>query len=473
MDNKDLWEKILLDIEPSISRSNLVTWFQNTAILDITDSVLRIGVPNPFAKDWLYQKYNDLILRSACMFVHEIKALQYEVDSTLQSDTDTRAINIHQILKKPLKQIRKLPNKQEMRVTDDGVKSKFLNERYRLDNFVVGKDNRLAHAACSAVSNHPGGAYNPLFIYGGVGLGKTHLLQATGSEVLRKYSDKIIVYITSERFMNEIVEAIGRRNTKQFKDRYRQVDCLIIDDIQFLANKEMTQEEFFHTFNELYDANKQIIISSDRPPRELKGVQDRLISRFAMGMIVDVQFPDYETRLAILHAKCREHRALIPPEVLDFIAFNVHHSVRELEGVLLQAIAESQLESSTPTVKSVATLLKKLNKDDVIQGYDPSNEHRLLAKTSEDILNIVADYFKITKSEILGSDRKKEIMLPRQVSMYLIRNELGKSYESIGEGFGNRSHTTVLHACEVISSKLKTNSKLVRDMHALKKEMGL
>ncbi|MBI2463947.1 chromosomal replication initiator protein DnaA [Candidatus Peregrinibacteria bacterium] len=473
MDHLEFWKQVLLSIEPKLKRSNFVTWFQDTAILDVNDTTVAVGVPNPFAKDWLQKKYHQFIIDAIKSIRPQIESIEYVVMSSLKAGQDERAVNIQTLVEKPVKSIRKLPNKSVMRVTHDGVQSKFLNERYRLENFVVGPDNRLAHAACSAVCSRPGSEYNPLFIYGGVGLGKTHLLQATGNAILKRFPESVVVYITAERFMNEIVEAIGRRNTKQFKDRYRQVDCLIIDDIQFLGNKEMTQEEFFHTFNELYDNNKQIIISSDRPPRELKGVQDRLMSRFGMGMIVDVQFPDYETRLAILHAKCPEHNAIIPAEVLEFIAFNVHHSIRELEGVLLQAIAQAQLENSTPTVRSVGLLLKKLSKDEPVAGFDEQAAHRSIARAPEDVIEIVADYFKITKSDLIGESRRKEIMLPRQISMYLIRHELGRSYENIGLDFGNRSHTTVLHGCEMIIKKLRTSTTLVRDMNALKKEMGL
>ncbi|MBI5755103.1 chromosomal replication initiator protein DnaA, partial [Candidatus Peregrinibacteria bacterium] len=469
---KELWEKTLLFLAPQIKRSNFLTWFQDTAILRVEEKRLTIGVPNPFAKDWLSQKHHAEILLAIQSLLPKIEELEYAVLSGLSRGADNRAVDIKALVADPVKRTRKLPNKQEMRVTSEGVISKFLNHRYKLDNFIIGSSNRLAHAACSAVAGKPGGAYNPLFVYGGVGLGKTHLLQATGNAILKRNSENIVVYVTAERFVNEIVEAIRTRTTAPFKAKYRKVDCLIIDDIQFFANKETTQEEFFHTFNELYDANKQIIISSDRPPRDLAGISDRLLSRFAMGMIVDVQAPDYEMRLAILHEKCREHGTLIPAEVLDFIAFNVHYSVRELEGVLLQAIAQAELEKCTPTVRIVAGILKKLTNQDFLKEIDQGG-HRSLIKSSSEVMEVVSDYYKITKSELLGESRRKEIMLPRQVCMYLVRQELGMSYESIGAEFGNRSHTTVIHACDMIIKRLRTNPKMVRDIHAMKKEMGL
>ncbi|MBU0981564.1 chromosomal replication initiator protein DnaA, partial [Patescibacteria group bacterium] len=401
---RDLWLQVLEKVQGEVKRPHFLTWFQNTAVLSFKEGLLVIGVPNVYAKDWLEQKLNGSLVDAIRTINPAVNEVQFEVDPKLSLPDDMRAIDVTKFFKDD-KKVRKLPNKQEVKLVE-GVASKCLNPKYRLANFVVGQNNRLAHAACTAVANSPGSMYNPLFIYGGVGLGKTHLLQAIGNEILSRNPDKVVVYITSERFTNEIIEAIGKRNSKAFKDRYRKVDCLIIDDIQFLANKEMTQEEFFHTFNELYDNNKQIIISSDRAPKELSVLKDRLVSRFEMGMIVDVAFPDYETRLAILHSKCMEYEILIDPDVLEFIAMNVHSSVRELEGVLMQAIAQAQLEQSTPTVRSVASILKKLRKADAIQGMDsyqemPSNK----PTSSDDVVEIVARHFKVSQEDILGESR--------------------------------------------------------------------
>jgi len=365
-----------------------------------------------------------------------------------------------------------MPGKEEYMINTDGVRSKTLNPKYTLESYVIGPENRLAHAACMAIAKKPGQAYNPLFVYGGVGLGKTHLLQATGNAIIKHNPRAIVAYMTSEKFMNEIVDAIRNQKAKSFKTKYRNVDCLIIDDIQFLAHKERTQEEFFHTFNELYDANKQIILSADRPPKELRDIKDRLISRFEMGMIVDVQFPDYETRLAILHAKCREYQVLLPADVLEFMAYNVHHSIRELEGVLMQAVAQYELEQSTPTIRSVAKIMKKLNRGGEFAVLDDGREHKSLAKTADDVIDIVADYFKLTKSDITGSVRKKEVLVPRQICMYLIRKELRASFEQIGEEFG-RNHTTVMHAVDKIVKMMRKDQRLIRDVNALKQEMGL
>ncbi len=471
--NHDLWLNVLQKVESDVKRPHFLTWFQHTAILSFEDGLLIIGVPNVFAKQWLEDKLNGQLIGAIRSLNPAVKEVMFEVDPALALPEDVRAVDVNKFFaeeKKP----RKLPKKQEVKLVE-GVSSKCLNPRYTIQNFVVGPNNRLAQAACAAVAKSPGAIYNPLFIYGGVGLGKTHLLQAVGNEILQHDPNKVVVYLTSERFTNEIVEAIGKRNSKAFKDKYRKVDCLIIDDIQFLANKDRTQEEFFHTFNELYDNGKQIVISSDRPPKDLDQLEDRLVSRFEMGMIVDIQFPDYETKLAILHTKCKEHEVLIHGEVLEFIAMNVHESVRELEGVLVQAIAQAQLEHSTPTVRSVAKIIKKLSKHsgnlNGIDGYDEFPNKAV--RTADEVIEIVSEYFKISSVDMLGECRKRHIMLPRQVAMFLIRNELSLPYEQIGEEFGGKNHTTVMHACEKVGNRLRKDKNLLRDVNSIKKEMGL
>lgn len=470
---RELWLQVLTELKGQVKRPYFLTWFQNTAILSFNDGLLVIGVPNVFAKDWLEQKLNGKLTECIKKLHPAVREVMFEVDPKLGLPEDVRSVDVQSFYKED-KKPRKLPKRQEVKLAE-GVASKCLNPKYTLDNFVVGQDNRLAHAACMAVGNAPGELYNPLFVYGGVGLGKTHLLQATGNEILRRHPDKVVVYLTSERFTNEIVEAIGKRNSKAFKDRYRKVDCLIVDDIQFLANKDMTQQEFFHTFNELYDNNKQIIISSDRPPKELSILEDRLVSRFEMGMIVDVGFPDYETRMAILYSKCREHQILIDPEVLDFIAKNVHNSVREIEGVLLQALAQAQLEHTTPTVRSVAAIIKKLKRSELIHDEPKALDAAAVARVtnSMDVVDLVASHFKVASEDILGTSRKRTIMIPRQMAMYLIRQELKYPYEQIGEDFGGKNHTTVMHACEKMLKALKKDQNLLRDLNSIKKEMGL
>jgi len=470
MDNKELWKSILLRIEPTIKKVNFLTWFQSTAILKKEEEKLYIGVPSTFAHDWLANKYHVKILQAAQEVDLSIKEIEYEVHSSLSDKTDTRRIEIKKIFKNSIKKLRKLPNKAEISVMP-GVSSKILNSKYTLDNYITGKENHLAQAVCQAVAQNPGALYSPLFIYGGVGLGKTHLLQATGNQIVRNDPSKVVVYMTSEKFVNEIVRAIGNKKTKSFKDRYRNVDCFIIDDIQFLANKNSTQEEFFHTFNELYDNNKQIIISSDKPPKELKGlIEERLVSRFQMGMIVDVVVPEFETRLSILHNKCQEHQMILAPDLLEFIAGNVETSIRELEGILLQTIARAKVTNSTPTIRTVTELFQKLNGT---TNKNQIQEVTTTIETSEDVVSIVANHFHLEKSDLTGSARRKEIMIPRQICMYLIRKELEKSFESIGDIFGGRSHTTVMHACSKIRNNLPTDQKLTHEIHSIKQAMGL
>jgi len=468
---KELWSTLLEQIQPRMKRAHFVTWFQDTAILKNQDGVLTVGVPNPFAKDWITQKYLDTLLDLAKELDQSVESVVVEVHSSLSAKDHAHKVDIKKINAATVKKSRKLPNKNEVKLIE-GISSRCLNPKYTLDNYIVGPANRLAHAAASAVSVKPGSTYNPLFVYGGVGLGKTHLLQSIGNEILRNFPDKTVVYVTSEKFTNEIVEAIQKYDSKKFKQKYRNVDCLIIDDIQFLANKDRTQVEFFHTFNELYDMNKQIVISSDRPPKELNGLEDRLVNRFEMGMIVDVQSPDYETRVAILQRKAQEYEALIPTEVIEFIAYHCQNSVRELEGVLKQAVAQAQLENSMPTVKSVSVLIDKLFPQKK-EATTFVKEVKSIMSNIEDVITLVAGYYNVTPEDIIGSGRKREFMIPRQVCMYIIRHELHQSFERIGEQFGGRNHTTVMHACEKMNGYLKYDQRLVRDVNALKREMGL
>jgi chromosomal replication initiator protein len=273
--------------------------------------------------------------------------------------------------------------------------------------------------------------------------------------------------------VTEVVEAIGKRNMNKFKEQYRNVDVFLVDDVQFFARKNSSQQEFFHTFNELYDHNKQIVITSDRAPSELDDLDERLKSRFGMGMVVELLSPDFETRVAILNQKCREFEVLIDPEVINFIATNVEGSIRGLEGVLRAAIAESQLANRVPTIRSVAEIIRRLNKAQDIIGYDLDRKRAQTIKNMRDVINVVSEYYGINMNEIVGKARKKDIMIARQVCMYLIKNELGDSYEKIGSGFGGRNHTTVMHACNKVADKLKTDIRLVRDLNALKRDMGL
>lgn len=479
MTHKELWLSVLKRLQPTITKVKFVTWFQNTLILEKNGNTVVLGVPTTFAFDNLKMKYDLKIKQALAEVDQEITNVEYQVCSRLQEKDNHEVLNVKNLVaEKDEKKVRKIRNLDEVNVQkgegDEKVVSKILNSTFGLDNFVVGRDNRLPHAVCTAVSDAPGGVYNPLFIYGGVGLGKTHLLQATGNGILSNFPNKVVKYVTAERFVNEVVSAIQTRKTDRFKSQYRNVDVFLVDDVQFFGNKQTSQNEFFHTFNDLYDRNKQIIITSDRPPSELANLDQRLTSRFAMGMVVELSAPDFETRLAILQQKCMEFEVMIDPEVLQFIATNVQSSVRELMGVLRQAVAESHIENKVVTIRCVAEIIRRLNKAQEIIGYDiEAKRAQMMIRTAADVMKLVADYFKLTVDNLLSNDRHKEIIVPRQICMYLIKMELGFSYEKIGENFGGRNHTTVMHACNKTAKSLRKDMRLVRDINAIKSEMGL
>ena len=471
MDKRLLWEGILTRLSSVINRAHVLSFFKDSIVADLSNGVMTIAVPTIYAFDFMRNRYESKFLETAKELNPEVREIKIEIKGSLMDEDHPDKPRLATIFAED-KHARKLPGKAEV-IISDGMRSKMLNPKYTLDSYIAGNQNRLAQAACMAVGNKPGDIYNPLFLYGDVGLGKTHLLQGIGLEIIKRFPNKNVVYMTSERFINEIIEAIGTKHTKSFKDKYRKVDCLIIDDVQFFGNKASSQQEFFHTFNELYDNKKQLVLSSDCPPAQLDGMEDRLKSRFAMGMVIEVQKPDYETRLAILNSKCMEHQVLIDKAVLEFIAYNVDSSVRELEGVLLQAVAESQLMQTTPTVRSVAQVIRKLGHVKELVGYEEQDARRLVVRSIDDIVDIVARYFKLPKSDIIGECRSKELMIPRQIAMYLIRELLDQSYETIGESFGGRNHTTVLHSCNKIEQHMAQDERIKRDINALKKEMGV
>lgn len=481
MSRKDLWISALKRIQPTMKKAHFITWFQNTAILENKDGKVVLGVPTSFAKDWLSNKYGLKILQAIKEFDSEVSELTYDVHSRLSEKDSGEGVNVKNlVVETDGKKVRKVRNLNEVVVAKgvgvgaSKVISQMLNSRYRLDNFVIGNDNRLPHAAATAVSNMPGGIYNPLYIYGNVGLGKTHLLHSIGNEILLNFPDLVVKYLTAETFVSEVVDAIGKRYMQKFKDQYRNVDVFLVDDVQFFGRKDSSQQEFFHTFNALYENNKQIVLTSDRSPSDLDDLDERLKSRFAMGMVVELLLPDFETKMAILNQKCKDFGAIIDPEVLSFMASNVNTSVRGLEGVLRQAIAESQLANRVPTIRCVAEIIRRMDKAQKIIGYDiEAKQNQSLVKNSTDLIGLVADYYNVTIDSLVGKDRHKEIMTPRQICMYLIKNELGESYEKIGMGFGGRNHTTVMHACNKMSQRLKNDIKLIRDINALKRDMGL
>lgn len=463
------WIAALKIIEKQMQRVEFITWFKDTVIVGRDHGTLLIGLPIPMALDWHMERYRTMTLAVVQSLDDTVETIVYNVDGNLK-DNPERTVDLLAIF--PEKKRRKLPNRAEVKLAE-GVVSKIFNPRYTLESYVIGANNRLAHAACMAVSAEPGGKYNPLFIYGGVGLGKTHLLQATGNAILKRNPNAAIVYTTAEDFTNDVVEALQKRKMEQFRRKYRAIDVLMIDDIQFIANKDRTQEEFFHTFNVLFETQKQVIIAADRPPEELQ-VQDRLRSRFEKGMITDVKFPDYETRLAILSQKAKEYELFIDLSVLQFIAEHTTRSVRELEGILMQAVAQYELEQRMPTVKSIAEIMTKLNKDPYAKddpvGFVAAPKKRV---TFQDVLNAISEYYSISIQDMVGNRRTREILLPRQIAMYIGRKHLKISYVRLGELFSHRDHTTVMSAVKKIEGAVIKDAQLLREVRSLERELEL
>lgn len=427
-----------------------------------------VGLPLPMSLNWHLEHYRATTLSVVQELQPDVKQIVYQVDGALK-DNPARTFNLIEAF--PDQKKRKLPGRQEVKLAE-GIVSKILNPRYTMENFIVGSNNRLAYAACQAVASEPGGKYNPLFLYGGVGLGKTHLLQATGNAILKERPGATVVYTTTEDFANQVIETVMNQRWEQFRRRYRLVDVLIIDDVQFLANKERMQEEFFHTFNALYEERKQVILSADRPPQELQ-LEDRLISRFERGMIADVSMPDYETRLAILVEKTKEYELFMDMGVLQFIAEHATKNIRELEGILMQAVAQYELEQRMPTIKSIADIMRKLNKDphagpeeDI--GFETQPRRNA---TFQDVMEGVSRYYSVSVQDMIGQSRVREILIPRQIAMHLLKKYLRMSYVRIGEVFEGRDHTTVMNAVEKIESKMQNDPQLLREVRAIEKEL--
>jgi chromosomal replication initiator protein len=464
---------IMKKVEPQVSRAMLITWFKDTAILGKDERKLIVGLPLPMFLNWHLEHYKELTLQAVREMDPEIEQIVYTVDISLSQD-ESRTVDILKLF--PDKKGRKLPGKSEVKFGND-LKGKMLNPQYTLERFVVGSNNRLANAAALSVASQPGEKYNPLFIYGGVGLGKTHLLQAVGNAFQKSNPNAVVLYTTSEEFTNQVIEAIKHQKMEQLRKRYRQVDMLIIDDIQFLANKERTQEEFFHTFNTLLEAHKQVVISSDRPPQELKILQDRLRSRFERGMIADVQMPDYETRVAILSERAQEYEIFLDRKVIEFIAEHVTDSVRSLEGILMQAVAQYELEQRMPTVKSITEIMQKLARDPHV-AVDPDEDigFQLPAKrqpTFDEVLAGVSRYYSISIQDMTGTSRTRQIMIPRQVAMYISKKHLRMSLNQLGQRFAGRDHSTVLHAVRKVELKIQDDPQLLREVRAIEEEVGV
>ena len=436
----ELWEKVLEIVKGELSPQSYNSWFSQTKIIRFKDDELTISVPSDFCKDWLEKHYIDFIKNILKDSFGLEEDIQIKFKTTSQKPSKSERKN-------KIKKLEPLPKTNEM----------VLKSKYTFDNFVVGNGNRFAHAGCLAVAQSPAKSYNPLFVYGGVGLGKTHLMQAIGTYIMQHNGqNKInVLYISSEKFTNELINSIRDDRTVSFRDKYRSVDVLLIDDIQFLAGKERTQEEFFHTFNTLYDSNKQIVITSDRPPNEIPTLENRLISRFEWGLITDIQPPDLETRIAILRKKAQIDNLNIPAEVINFIADKIPSNIRQLEGALTKLIAFSALTKNDLSVLLAQEILK-----DII----PVENKEI---SINQIQKIAADYFNIKLSVLLSKKRTKNIVMARQIAIYLSRELTVSSLPTIGEAFGGKDHTTVLHSYNKIKNKIDKEKALKSTINTL------
>ena len=450
MNIQELWEAALGEIKLNISRANYLTWLKDTFIVGFKEGTISLGVPSSFTKEWLENKYHKQILHALYSLDPKIKKVEYLVttngDSIKKIETK-KTKRSSSVLRSSV-----LDEQLEFNIDSDTN----LNPKYTFENFVIGTNNELANAAALAVTENLGEKYNPLFIYGGVGLGKTHLLQAIGNK-LRKEKKKLkILYASSEKFTDDLVNAIRGQKMTEFKKSFRNLDLLLIDDIQFIAGKDKTQEELFHTFNTLYGKNKQIVFTSDRPPKSIPSVEERLRSRFEGGMIADIGYPDFETRLAILENKSQDISHLISGDILKYIAEVIPRNIRELEGALNRVIAHARLKNSPISLEETKRILSLI--------LNKSSKYI----SPKEVIKKIVSFYDLTESDVLGRSRKKELVKPRQIVMYLLREELQYSYTSIAEKLGNRDHTTVIHACKKISTEIEKNPVFSQEITILK-----
>jgi len=450
LDHKNLWTSVLADIELNVSPANFGTWFKNTCIFKEEDGLVYLGVPNAFVRDWLNNKYHKLILRSIRELYPEIRGVEFIVNKKTDSPKTAKQGHLGGHSNWMSRQI---PLEQEPSIN----KEDNLNPRYVFDLFVVAPFNELAHAAAQAVIKNPGRLYNPLLIYGGTGLGKTHLMQAVGNCLKNQEggAGKRVYYLTSEMFLLDYVSSVQNKRGNLFKEKYRKYDVLIMDDVQFLSQKEKTQEELFHLFNVFHENNKQLIFSSDKPPKQLHGIEERLKSRLEGGMIVDVSRPDYESRLAILKHKTKSYKFCPSEEVLDYLASAIQDNIRELEGALNSIVCQSYLKKRPLSLNEVKNLVRNSIRP-------PKNI------SVEEVTTVVAEFYNIEVKQIHEKTRKKEVVKPRQVAMYLLREDFNTSFPYIGQKLGGKDHTTVIHAYSKIKRDLDKNSVLSEEINQIR-----
>ena len=450
-DQEKLWQTVLGEIEVGMSPANFQTWFKNTSLetVDTDKGAVTVRVPNDFTKSWLQKKYQKELHKCLMKHLGRVIVVQYVVGSKkpMAQEPAKQPVPVLELIHQP---------KSE---SDTSVREG-LNSRFTFESFVVGENSKLCYAAAEAVAKKPGMSYNPLFIYGGVGLGKTHLLQAIGNETLRLSPKAKVMYVTSERFTNEMVDAIRGQKTKEFKDKYRKVDCLLIDDVQFIAGKEQAQEEFFHTFNALHTAGKQIVLTSDRPPKAIPALEERLCSRFEWGMIADISIPSYETRLAILQSKLEARGKAMPQDILEYLAKAITNNVRELEGALTRILAYAELNNSMPTLDDVKNLM----------GGILTAPGKRVVRPSE-VIRAVISHFNVKKDDLTGRQRTREIVIPRQILVYLLREEVDLPYKQIGAELGGRDHTTIMHDYNKIKEMILKNDIIHQEITQIKNKL--
>ncbi len=444
MNTEQLWKNCLVEIEAGLSKANFSTWFKNTSILKEDTGIIYIGVPNEFVRDWLKNKYHKLITKTIADAYENMRAVEYVITKIEPEKRELPPATTESYVNK------ELPLKDLYINQEDN-----LNPRYHFDSFIVGSFNELAYAASQAIIDSPGTKYNPFFIYGGTGLGKTHMIQAVGNSVKAKYPNKKVHYMTLEKFATDFINSLQNNKANTFKEKYRKYDLLIIDDIQFIGKMEKIQEELFHTFNTFHEANKQIIFSSDKHPNYIPELADRLKSRFAAGMIVDIVEPEYESRLAILKVKLRELGIDLEKEVLEYIASTIQGNIRELEGSLNTIVCQYKLKNRALPLSEVKNLLKN--------NIKPKKNMAI-----KDVVKIVSNHYKLDESAIYEKTRRKEIVRARQVVMYLLREDFNVSYPLIGQKIGGKDHTTVIHSCLKIKNDIKTDPQLTQELEQIR-----
>lgn len=443
-DYSKMWQTALVEIETAVSQANFSTWFKETSILKEEEGVIYLGVPNSFTQEWLFKKFHNSILRILRQMNERVRALEYVVTKEEESRGSSSS-------RKPM-----LAPTMSMPLQDFYInKEDNLNPRYTFENFIIGPFNEIAHAASQTVIKNPGQIYNPLFVYGSTGRGKTHLIQAVGNQIKKQYPNKKVFYMTSERFGSEFFTAIQEGMVQSFKEKYRKYDVVIMDDVQFFSNKDKFQEELFHFFNTFHDTSRQLIFSSDRHPNVIPGLEDRLRGRFSVGMIVDIPEPDQESRIAIIRTKGNVHNITLSDDVANYIASTIEDNIREIEGIVNVIACQTQLRNRELTINEIKNILKNSVKAKKTVSI-------------KDIVKIISEFYNIDEDSIYNKTRRKEVVRPRQVAMYVLREDFGISFPSIGEKMGGRDHTTVIHSYEKIREDIKSDQLLLQEINQVR-----